>query len=78
LFLQLHNPYGFNPDWAICEADRFGFNERFGNVPRNNEHILSNGSLNKGKWVDFIITIKYTNDKTEFVTIYRRDEGQSG
>ena len=38
---------------------------------------LSDGTLNKGKWIDFIITIKYAKNTTGYVAIDRRNEGQT-
>ena len=33
--------------------------------------------MNVGKWIDFIVTVKYAKDNTGFITIQRRDEGQT-
>jgi chitodextrinase len=81
IFLQLHgaDSLGTNPAFAFDASDVIRFSLRGGNLSQNNgdDYDLSNNSLNKGKWIDFIMTIKYAKDTTGFVTIERRDEGQT-
>jgi hypothetical protein len=38
---------------------------------------LSEGSLNKGNWIDFVIKIKWASDFTGSVDVWRRDEGET-
>jgi len=38
---------------------------------------LSDGSLNLGHWVDFVIGIRFAKDSTGSITIWRRNEGQT-
>lgn len=78
-FLQLHGPNGTNPDWMLSATDMIRFHIRSGDITKNKGtyFLISNPFLNKGKWIDFKITIKYTKDSTGFVLINRRDEGQT-
>ena len=81
IFIQLHGPnvLNTNPAWAMDALDTIRFNLRTGDIASSvlQVHQLSNGSLNIGKWIDFILTIKYAKDNTGFVTILRRDEGHT-
>lgn len=81
IFLQLHGDDSLqtNPAWAFSASDRIDFGGRAGdiNVNRGQDYTLSNNSLNKGKWIDFILTVKYAKDKTGFYKILRRDEGET-
>jgi len=80
IFLQLHGPNGLNPAWAFSAKDKIRFNTRLGDVTKVTSvtpRELSNGSLNIGKWIDFIVTVKYAKDNTGWITIQRRDEGQT-
>jgi hypothetical protein len=38
---------------------------------------LSESSLNKGHWIDFVIKIKFASDFTGAVDVWRRDEGET-
>jgi polysaccharide lyase-like protein len=89
IFLQLHGPDNLNTNaaWAITaaggghgEADRIHLLTRFGDItlasgPTTCE--LSNGALNIGHWIDFILTVKYAKDSTGSLTLQRRDEGDT-
>ena len=79
IFLQLHGPNASNPAWAFNATDKIRFATRLGDMTKNGivPRELSNGSLNVGKWIDFIVTVKYAKDNTGFITIQRRDEGQT-
>ena len=79
IFLQLHGPDGASPVWALSATDSIRLNRQTSltNSLPNTTHFLTNGSLNKGKWIDLIVTVKYAADKTGFITIQRRDEGQT-
>lgn len=79
IFLQLHGDNATNPDWAMTAEDRFGFNERFCLHPNVTSHAFTNGGgdLSIGKWVDFVITIKYALDATGWVVVRRRTEGET-
>ncbi len=82
IFLQLHGPneLGTNPAWALSATDEIRFNMRTGDISKSANvyaYELRNGSLNKGKWIDFILTIKYAKGNDGFVTLARRDEGET-
>lgn len=81
IFTQLHGPdnLGTNPAFAIDASDRITFQMRAGDITKSggNDYELFNGDLNKGHWIDFILTVKYAADNTGFVNIQRRDEGQT-
>lgn len=81
IFLQLHGPdnLGASPAWAFSATDNIHFNMFSGDIITsiNVAHALSNGALNKGNWIDFILTVKYAKDNAGFVNIMRRDEGQT-
>lgn len=79
IFLQLHGPNGSNPAWAFSATDKIRFHTRLGDMTQNAvvRRELTNGTLNVGKWIDFILTIKYAKDNTGYITLMRRDEGQT-
>ena len=81
---ELHANDNSNADWMINAAcgtnhDHFCLQLRTGDIDTHDlEYIdFANTSLNKGKWIDFIITVKYANDNTGSIIIQRRDEGQT-
>jgi len=82
IFVQLHGPdnLGTNPAFELNATDRITFGMRTGDITQNRggDYELSNGNLNKGQWIDFMLTVKYAKDNTGFVNIQRRDEGQVG
>ncbi len=82
IFLQLHGPdiLATNPAFAMDASDRIKFDMRTGDITRSRgqDFELSNGNLNKGHWIDFLLTVKYAKDNTGFVKLQRRDEGQAG
>jgi hypothetical protein len=81
IFLQLHSPDSFatTPAFALSANDKITFALRGGDVDVNRgaDYALSEDSLNLGKWIDFIITVKFARGNTGFVTIQRRDEGET-
>jgi hypothetical protein len=81
IFFQLHSVdnYRGNPLFAMSATDKIRLSMRSGDVTVKPKltYNLSDGTLNKGKWIDFIITIKYAKYATGYVTIDRRNEGQS-
>ncbi len=81
IFLQLHGPdnLGTNPAFELNATDRITFGLHTGDInkSKSKDYKLLNGKLNKGHWIDFILTIKYAANKTGFVTIQRRDEGKT-
>lgn len=81
--LQLHGPDGFgiSPLFALdIGQKKWQLNMRRGDITVNTTNLgyaFTNGVINYDKWTDFIIAIKFAIDKTGFIVIYRRDEGQS-
>ena len=83
VFLQLHGPNGYNPALAFSVLyNKIHFNMRTGDVTKNTSvtefEMEDGGDLNTGKWIDFILTAKFTTDNTGFVNIMRRNEGETG
>lgn len=79
IFLQLHGPNGLSPALAFSATDQIRLNTFVGdiNTAEAVANPLSNGSLNAGHWIDFVLTTKFAADNTGFVNIMRRDEGQA-
>lgn len=86
IFAQLHSPniYAGPPAIALSVTDAFHLSMdsgdllRGGTLTRNADaqrHEFSNGALNPGKWVKFIIDVNWAYDSTGFIKIYRSDEG---
>jgi hypothetical protein len=82
LFMFLSGPQKLAtaPAWEFnATYDKIEFRQRSGDLNNAQSHgynLLKN-SLNKGKWIDFILTVKYAKDNTGFYIIQRRDEGES-
>lgn len=89
---QLHGPdtYGASPAFALQvwdtqkSGDKFTVSLTAGTVtpgPNVNDvgktYDLSRNSLALGRWVDWIFQIKWADDKTGLVKIWRRDAGQT-
>jgi hypothetical protein len=81
IFLQIHGPDALNtnPAWAFTVDDEIRMTLRVGDITKSRieQFRLSNGALNKGKWIDFILTVKYAKDDTGFLNVQRRDEGDA-
>jgi hypothetical protein len=81
IFLQLHGPDSMhtNPAFALNATDKIQLSLRTGDVDAVGllAFQLTNNALNKGKWIDFILTIKYAKYATGYVILERRDEGQA-
>ncbi len=79
IFLQLHGNSPIPPALAFSATDQIRFNMFVGdtNSATIAKNELSNGALNAGHWIDFILTTKFTTDNSGFVNIKRRDEGES-
>jgi len=79
IFCQLHGPdaLGTNPLFALSATDQIRLGFRGGDITTNSKVIynLSDGSLNIGHWIDFIITIKFAKTATGTMLIQRRNEG---
>lgn len=81
-FFQLHGPndYAAPPAVALHAEDKFGLFVLGGNLAAKagGMRFLSNSDLNPGKWVDFILVIKWAIDAEGSITVFRRDEGAIG
>jgi hypothetical protein len=86
LFLQLHSPNSFDspPAIALSALDTFGVEMLAGNLidakgHRRNSEVFgfTNGALNPGKWVQFLLDVVWAGDTKGSLVIYRRDEGQT-
>lgn len=81
VFLQLHGSdvYHTNPAISFNATDKISLGTRVGDLATSGmkDYPLSNSSLNKGKWIDLILTIKFAKDNAGFINLLRRDEGQA-
>lgn len=81
VFLQLHGPniFGASPALAFNATDQVRFDMLTGNIDSSTRKVyeLANGSLNIGSWIDFVLNVGFAADDTGFVSILRRDEGES-
>jgi Polysaccharide lyase len=86
LFLQLHSPDSFSspPAIALSAIGTFGVQMLAGNLidakgQRRNAELsaFTNGALNPGKWVQFLLDVVWAGDAKGSLTIYRRDEGKT-
>ena len=92
IFLQLHgdDKYGMSPSFAMDIKDAFQVDNMGGDLDYCNNYIvtdpakcnftfypLSDGSLNLGHWVYFVIKIKFAKDFTGSIDVWRANEGQS-
>jgi hypothetical protein len=85
IIFQLHGPDSLNasPSFCVQVLDQFYIMLHSGDLdsPANSLqwefYPLSNGDLNPGHWIDFVIRIKFASDFTGSVHVWRRDEGQT-
>jgi hypothetical protein len=81
--LQLHGPavLGVHPSFHLQAGDHFSVFLHAGDLNGTHidytEYTFSNGVLNPGKWVDFIIKLKFSKDYDGSVDVWRRDEGET-
>jgi peptidoglycan/xylan/chitin deacetylase (PgdA/CDA1 family) len=81
IVLQLHGPDALNasPAFAIHAAPAFHVHLRTGDldiVTDSTPYAFSDGSLNLGDWIDFIIKIVYAKGATGSFQVWRRNEGE--
>lgn len=78
---QIKAPAGVltNPliNLSITDAIRIRVNTGDQNFPSSNYFDLTDGSLTKGKWIDFQFTIKWAADNTGYIHLDRRNEGNA-
>jgi hypothetical protein len=81
IFFQLHGPdeFGASPAVALHAEDVFSLSVLGGDMNRKlgGRRFLTRSELNLGKWVDFILAIRWAPDSTGAIAVYRRDEGES-
>ncbi len=86
---QLQGPDsgGTSPAFALCAENDFHLNLQTGDVyvggtrtrPKNAVSVkLSDGDLNKGKWVRFMIDVVWSEANDGYLAVYRKNEGQTG
>lgn len=77
---QLHGPdiYSASPAWSLHAENEFYIEMTAGDMQHMTwiDYKLSNGDLNKGNWVDFVVKLVYSRTDGAF-TLWRRDEGQT-
>lgn len=79
IIMQLHSFSG-SPPFAFNAEDKFGITLNGGNTCSANNFkkiAFSDGSLNKGKWTDFAMKIKWSSSNTGAITVWRRNEGET-
>jgi hypothetical protein len=83
ILAQLHGPdaLGQSPIFCLKAESTFYVELRVGNKDDANNtwptYALSDNALEKGKWVDFIVYIRYSKTNGQ-VKVWRRDEGDAG
>lgn len=81
IFFQLHGPneYGVSPAIAIHAEDKFSLFVLGGDMNKKvgGRRFLTRSDLNVGRWVEFVLKIKWAPDATGAITAYRRDQGES-
>ncbi len=88
VFMQLHTPDIFNSPPAIALSAMSDFHLSLcsgdllaGGARTQNKDVVdvpfSNGDLNRGHWVQFVIDVTWALDRTGALAVYRRDEGQA-
>lgn len=81
-FLQLHKvnfKVVSGPPFTLDVTDKFRVTTSTGNVykPIRKVYTLSDSALTPGKWVDFVVKIKYAIDRSGEISVWRRNRGQS-
>jgi Ca2+-binding RTX toxin-like protein len=77
---QLHGPANSPPGFSFQATDEFSIKVNGGttNLDKQTNIDLSDGSLNKGQWVDWIVKITFSTTDDGEIEIWRHDEGESG
>jgi hypothetical protein len=71
--------FDVNNKWV---PDAFSISTNAGELDPNDSFrnqtafALSEGELNRGHWVDFILEVRWAGDNTGVVNVWRRDEGE--
>ncbi len=86
IFLQLHcpNQAGISPAFAMSVLDDFHVSVYAGDVAHVNgaappvtDLPFSNGALQKGQWVEFMIEALWTYSPEGFLNVFRKDVGDA-
>ncbi len=89
IFMQLHGPDnlgGASPSIALLAENDYriqlcGGDLLDGGTRSSNrgpvKYSFTNGALNQGKWVQFMVDVVWSATNTGYVAVYRRDEGQT-
>lgn len=81
IFFQLHGPdeLGVPPAIAIHAEDKFSLFVLGGdmNAKLGGRRFLTKSDLNRGRWVDFVLEIKWAPDANGSIAAYRKDEGEN-
>ncbi|MBL8025824.1 MAG: heparin lyase I family protein, partial [Fibrobacteres bacterium] len=77
IFLQLHGPGGGSPVFALSATDKIRLNRQttVNNAVPNIEYDLADGTILKGKWIDFVLTVRFDTAAAGFIKVERRNEG---
>jgi hypothetical protein len=84
-FFQLHSPDQFSspPAFAFSAINQFSIQllggDLMANGVRRNATVfsLSDGNLNLGNWVEFMIDVNWAYDNTGSLTVLRRNAGET-
>jgi Ca2+-binding RTX toxin-like protein len=76
---QLHGPSGMPPAFTFQASDKFSVKTNGGTsgLDKQQKFSLSQSSLNKGDWVDWIVKINFSVSNSGEVEVFRRDQGQN-
>lgn len=89
IFFQLHGPDSLNASPAIAMSAQKDFHisllggDVYNGGTRSSargpaSYGFSNPNLALGRWVQFMLDVVWKADKTGYLAVYRRDEGQTG
>jgi Ca2+-binding RTX toxin-like protein len=76
---QLHGPGNMQPAFTFQATDQFSVKTNGGttNLDKQQKFNLSESSLNKGNWVDWIVKINFSISNSGEVEVFRRDQGEN-
>lgn len=78
-FFQLHGPneYAAPPAISINAEDKFSLFVLGGDMNQKvgGRRFLTKSDLNVGKWVAFVLEIRWATDSSGAIAVYRKDEG---
>lgn len=81
IFFQLHGPddYGAPPAVALHAEDKFALFVLGGDMDKKvgGRRFLTRPDLNVGKWINFVVAVKWASDASGAIAVFRRDEGET-